>query len=339
MSAAAAPPARPAPSPALTDRLRDARTSVRDGRVHAALAALARLGREGLAGPPGADYAGLGRLERREHAELVALTVECLLARGDVAAAATWAAEVDELVVGSGAALALHARGELASARDNHEAALELHLAAGVAAGSPQDDGVAWRLGAALSLVRCGRGAEAGRLARAEHAAAVARGDAHHIARALRVLATVTADGRSVERLEEARVLLEDGSRRLAAQIDTDLAGLLVLAGEAGRATALLRDVERYAVEEDLWPLQSRARRLLQRIGETPLRLESEALVTLTAAERRVAVLALDGLPNRAIAERLMVSVKAVEGHLSKIYRKLGVSSRSDLIATVGRHR
>jgi DNA-binding CsgD family transcriptional regulator len=336
---AAAPPERPAPSPGTTDRLHDVRTSVRAGRVHEALASLARLRSEGTDGPAGGSPDRHERPERREHAELVALTVECLLARGDVAAAATWADQVDELVVGSGAALALHARGELASARDDHETALELHLAAGVAACSPEDDRVPWRLGAALSMVRCARGAEAGRLAHAEHAAAVARGDAHDTAHALRVLATVAADGRSVERLEEARALLDDGSRRLAAQVDTDLAGLLVLAGESGRATALLREVERYAVEEDLWPLQSRARRLLQRIGETPLRLESEALVALTAAERRVAVLALDGLPNRAIAERLMVSVKAVEGHLSKIYRKLGVSSRGALIATVGRHR
>ena len=87
------------------------------------------------------------------------------------------------------------------------------------------------------------------------------------------------------------------------------------------------------------WTVVHGVRKLREgRWFETPLRLEAEALAVLTNAERRVAVLALDGLSNRAIAEQLVVSVKAVEGHLSKIYRKLGVTSRGALVATIGRH-
>ncbi|WP_323794544.1 helix-turn-helix transcriptional regulator, partial [Nocardioides sp.] len=76
----------------------------------------------------------------------------------------------------------------------------------------------------------------------------------------------------------------------------------------------------------------------LERLGEAPRRRESEALAALTAGERRVAALALDGLTNREIAEQLVVSVKAVVGHLSKTYRKLGVRSRGALVAAIGRH-
>ncbi len=51
----------------------------------------------------------------------------------------------------------------------------------------------------------------------------------------------------------------------------------------------------------------------------------------LTPAERRVAELAGDELANKEIARTLFVSVKAVEGHLSHVYAKLGVRSRAQL--------
>ncbi|MFE1250321.1 AAA family ATPase [Streptomyces sp. NPDC058766] len=53
----------------------------------------------------------------------------------------------------------------------------------------------------------------------------------------------------------------------------------------------------------------------------------------LTLAERRVAVLAADGCTNRAIAARLYVTTSTVEQHLTRIYRKLRVKSRTDLTA------
>ena len=138
-------------------------------------------------------------------------------------------------------------------------------------------------------------------------------------------------------RLREALALL-DGveAGRLRAQVETDLAGLLLLEGARADALALLRSAEAYAGREDLWPLQSRVRRLLDRLGETPHRAESEALAVLTAAERRVALRVLEGLTNRQVAERLGVTVKAVEGHLSKVYRKLGLTSRGALLASFG---
>ena len=70
--------------------------------------------------------------------------------------------------------------------------------------------------------------------------------------------------------------------------------------------------------------------------GEAPLRVTSEALAILTSTERRVAGLAAEGLTNRQIAEQLLVSVKAVEWHLSRTYRKLGITSRSGLAQTFG---
>jgi len=51
----------------------------------------------------------------------------------------------------------------------------------------------------------------------------------------------------------------------------------------------------------------------------------------LTEAERRVAELAATGHRNKEIAARLVVEVGTVEAHLSRVYRKLGVRSRTEL--------
>ena len=51
----------------------------------------------------------------------------------------------------------------------------------------------------------------------------------------------------------------------------------------------------------------------------------------LTDIERRVAMLAAGGARNREIAEELVMSVRTVEGHLSDVYGKLGVRSRTEL--------
>ena len=49
----------------------------------------------------------------------------------------------------------------------------------------------------------------------------------------------------------------------------------------------------------------------------------------LTGRELEVLSLVVQGLPNRQIAARLVVSPKTVEHHVSAILRKLGVQSRS----------
>jgi DNA-binding NarL/FixJ family response regulator len=51
----------------------------------------------------------------------------------------------------------------------------------------------------------------------------------------------------------------------------------------------------------------------------------------LTPTERRVAELAAEGLQTKQVAAALFVSPKTVEGHLTNIYAKLGVHSRTEL--------
>ncbi|MHA7304980.1 helix-turn-helix transcriptional regulator [Arthrobacter sp. TMN-49] len=53
--------------------------------------------------------------------------------------------------------------------------------------------------------------------------------------------------------------------------------------------------------------------------------------VKLTQRELQVAKLAGRGMANRAIAERMGVSIRTVEGHLYQVFSKLGLSSRNEL--------
>jgi DNA-binding CsgD family transcriptional regulator len=57
--------------------------------------------------------------------------------------------------------------------------------------------------------------------------------------------------------------------------------------------------------------------------------------VSLTARERQVAALAMEGLPDAEIASRLGMSVRTAQTHLSRCYTKLGVHSRSQLASVL----
>lgn len=59
--------------------------------------------------------------------------------------------------------------------------------------------------------------------------------------------------------------------------------------------------------------------------------LSSLALPRLTGREAEIAGLAGQGMHNRAIAARLVVSVRTVEAHLANAYSKLGITSRKQL--------
>ncbi|WP_171112804.1 MULTISPECIES: LuxR family transcriptional regulator [Streptomyces] len=63
------------------------------------------------------------------------------------------------------------------------------------------------------------------------------------------------------------------------------------------------------------------------------------ALDGLASMERQVAALVMEGATNREIAGRLFISVKTVEATLTRVYRKLGIRSRVDIVRlAAGRH-
>ncbi|MGH9124929.1 MAG: helix-turn-helix transcriptional regulator [Acidimicrobiales bacterium] len=56
----------------------------------------------------------------------------------------------------------------------------------------------------------------------------------------------------------------------------------------------------------------------------------------LTPTEDRIARLVASGLSNREVAERAFLTTKTVEANLTRVYRKLGVRSRSELLRALG---
>jgi ATP/maltotriose-dependent transcriptional regulator MalT len=95
---------------------------------------------------------------------------------------------------------------------------------------------------------------------------------------------------------------------------------------QRSEATAILRDA--LAVFEELgtslWADRARAE-----LACTGPRARADAL---TPAEQRVAELAVAGLMNRDVAATLFISSKTVEATLARVYRKLGIRSKAELV-------
>jgi len=274
-------------------------------------------------------------------APLLSAQVECRIARGELDLAAAHRDELEGLshVPGSTGAYATHALAELASAQADHELAAHLYSEVGRMVSDRLDNPaiLPWRAGESLARIRLGDTRAAVSLARENLELAQRFGAPYAVAQAMRTVAAVDASIDRIGVLREAlEVLRHTQAPRLEAQIATDLAGMVLLShgmAQTSEVVALLRRAESYASFQELRPLGDRVHRLLERIGEPVKRSSVETINSLTMSERRVADLAAAGLSNRQIAQQLFVTVKAVEWHLSNVYRKLGIRSRTRLPA------
>ncbi|MCD9145952.1 AAA family ATPase [Streptomyces albireticuli] len=117
--------------------------------------------------------------------------------------------------------------------------------------------------------------------------------------------------------------------------------GTAPLAGPAGTATvpALLAATGKGKPARDGANTGTRAPRRAPAARPAPGATRAPASGGLTGAELRVADLAAHGMANRAIAAELSVTLRTVELHLTKAYRKLGISGRSELADALGQLR
>src|ERR671932_108269 len=70
----------------------------------------------------------------------------------------------------------------------------------------------------------------------------------------------------------------------------------------------------------------------------TPAPPPGPARVGLTPREREVAALVAQGLTNRQIASRLVISERTAEFHVEQILNKLGVHSRAQIAVWIAQH-
>jgi DNA-binding NarL/FixJ family response regulator len=75
----------------------------------------------------------------------------------------------------------------------------------------------------------------------------------------------------------------------------------------------------------------ARAASELRATGETVRKRSPATLSHLTAQETQVARLASEGLSNPEIGTRLFISARTVQYHLSKVFTKMNLTSRSQL--------
>ncbi len=148
---------------------------------------------------------------------------------------------------------------------------------------------------------------------------------------ALRVSGLLRGGEEGVSLLGEAVERLALSPRRLwHARALVDFGAALRRAGQRSRAREPLREGLELADRCGAMPLAETARRELAATGVKVPRRGADR-DALTASERRIAELAIQGASNPEIAQQLFVTVKTVEGHLSHAFRKLGIRSRREL--------
>jgi DNA-binding NarL/FixJ family response regulator len=74
-------------------------------------------------------------------------------------------------------------------------------------------------------------------------------------------------------------------------------------------------------------------------VGRPPASPNPISPLPLTPSEMEVLRLLAQGLDNAAIAQRLVVAKRTVQNHVSNIYGKLGVASRTEAALLAIRHR
>ncbi len=194
-----------------------------------------------------------------------------------------------------------------------------------------------WRSEAALAHVALGDRDSALRLAEEELELARAFGAPRVLGVAARAAGVVTGGERGELLLREAVAAFEASGARLArAHALADLGAMLRRRNRRTEARELLRNALDVAHRAGGRLVAEQAETELRATGARPRRIVLSGLDSLTASERRIAELASQGLTNREIAQTLFITARTVEGHLTSIFRKLQVASRSGLQVALG---
>ncbi|MGW2327472.1 AAA family ATPase [Streptomyces sp. NPDC001700] len=197
-----------------------------------------------------------------------------------------------------------------------------------------------WRLGEAEAWLRLGDRERAARLvekqlARPDTGLSRSRGMALH------GLALIQPTAQQPAILRDAFRLLEvSGARYEAAAVLADLSRAYQQLGDkrarptARRAWRLAKSCQAEPLCQALLPTS--APRSIGTRGSAESRgddrADQDSFGGLSESERRVAMLAAQGYANREIADKLFITVSTVEQHLTRVYRKMGIRNREQLL-------
>lgn len=130
-----------------------------------------------------------------------------------------------------------------------------------------------------------------------------------------------------------AGLATDDGDALHAASVRFEEMGDLLAAADAAAHAAAA--YTRHGRSGSTHTAAARAHRLAEACegARTPALIAAARPLPLTEREREIVTLAAQGLSNRQIAERLVVSVRTIEGHLYRASAKLGTTNRSEFDA------
>jgi DNA-binding CsgD family transcriptional regulator len=238
--------------------------------------------------------------------------------------------------------LFMHVRARARWLRGDRDTALDMLMRCGESleeAGLVNPAVLPWRTDAACLLAESGRAAEAAELLERDREWAECWATPRVIGVNLLAQGVVAEGRKSVELLTDAVEVLGDSPARLEeARARYRLGKALLRIDDVRGARKELRGAVDLATLCGSMAIAETARELVVaaggRVGQA-----AQATVApvdlLTGSEHRVAMMASGEATNREIAEALFVTLRTVETHLTNVYRKLRVSSRADLAATL----
>ena len=156
----------------------------------------------------------------------------------------------------------------------------------------------------------------------------------------MRILGLIEGGDAGIALIREAVAVLEPSPARLEhAYALADLGAALRRANHRAEARDHLRQALELAQRSGATLLAEQAHEELIATGARPRRIVQTGAAALTPSERRIAAMAAEGLSNREIAQALFVTLRTVEMHLSNAFRKLDISSRTQLAAALAAER
>jgi DNA-binding NarL/FixJ family response regulator len=191
-----------------------------------------------------------------------------------------------------------------------------------------------WRSDAVRLLTMLDRVDEALALAEEDVSRARRFGDPRPLGMALRAAGLASRD---TARLEASVAVLRPSPARLELALSLHALGAaLRRGGKRADAREPLREAVEVAASCGATAVAARAHDELVAAGARPRRDPIESRSRLTASETRVSRMAAEGMTNREIAQALFLTEKTIEVHLTNTYRKLDISSRSQLPRALG---